>query len=132
MMTEARYCDDSPTRAGHGTTNLDDFGPETTVGRRGGRRTTARIAAALGGGLLALTLLAPAAGAKQDGQPVKATPNPFATGDLPGCFGNLNATFNHDSGIQDHGRDSKGPGYYFRNGQDFKEAREFTRALFCG
>jgi hypothetical protein len=44
----------------------------------------------------------------------------------------LNATFNHDSGIQDHGRDSKGPGYYFRNGQAFKEARDETRALFCG
>jgi hypothetical protein len=77
-------------------------------------------------------LLAPAAQATQEDVPVKATPNPLVTEDLPGCFGNLNATFNHDSGIQDHGRDSKGPGYYFRDGQAFKEARDFTRALFCG
>ena len=84
-----------------------------------------RLATTLGGALLATVLLVPAAQAKN-------TPNPFITPDLPGCFGNLNATFNHDSGIQAHGKDSKGPGYYFRDGQAFKEAREFTRALFCG
>lgn len=63
--------------------------------------------------------------------PVKATPNPFETTDLPGCYGNLNATINHDSGIQDHGKDSKGPGYYFRDGQTFQEMKDATRDQFC-
>ena len=96
-----------------------------------------RLATTLGTALLATMLLAPAAQAKN-------TPNPFVTDDLPGCFGNLNATFNHDSGIQEHGKDSKGPGYYFRpggpagdpstpgGGLDFKGAREYTRAVYCG
>ena len=64
--------------------------------------------------------------------PAKATPNPFVTPDLPGCFGNLNATINHDSGIQEHGRDSKGPGYTFRDGQAFQEARSDVWPIFCG
>lgn len=65
-------------------------------------------------------------------EPKKATPNPFVTPDLPGCFGNLNATINHDSGIQEHGRDSKGPGYTFRNGQEFQAARSELWPIFCG
>jgi hypothetical protein len=91
-----------------------------------------RLTTTLGSALLAMMLLAPAAQAAQGGEPVKATPNPLVTPDLPGCFGNLNAIFNHDSGIQDHGRDSKGAGYYFRDGQAFKAARDEARAIFCG
>jgi hypothetical protein len=81
-------------------------------------------------------LLVPAASAKN-------TPNPITTPDLPGCRGNINATFNHGSGIHEHGQDSKGPGYYFRPGgladdpstpgagQDFKAALAGARAEFC-
>ena len=109
MNTESQHCDD-----------------------RVGRRMTKRVAASVGGALLTLTLLAPAAGATQEEVPVKATPSPLETPDLPGCFGNLNATFNHDSGIQDHGRDSKGPGYFFRDGQLFQEIRGEVWPIFCG
>ena len=96
-----------------------------------------KLATTLGTALLATMLLAPAAQAKN-------TPNPFITDDLPGCRGNINATLNHDSGIQEHGKDSKGPGYYFRpggladdpstpgGGQDFKAAVTGVRAEFCG
>ena len=97
-----------------------------------------RLATTLGGALLATVLLVPAAQAAQENVPVKATPNPFAgelPSDLPGCFGNLNATFNHGSGLEDPNptaKDSKGPGWFFRDGQAFKEARESTRAEFCG
>ena len=66
------------------------------------------------------------------GEPNKATPDPTVTPDLPGCFGNLNATFNHGSGIQDHGRDSKGPGYTFRDGRLFQEIRGEVWPIFCG
>ena len=55
-----------------------------------------------GSALLATVLLVPAAQARN-------TPNPLITPDPPGCFGNLNATFNHESGIRAHGKDSKGP-----------------------
>lgn len=98
---------------------------------RVGRSMTKKVVSSLGGALFALTLLAPAAAAAE-GEPVKATPSPLETEDLPGCFGNLNATFNHDSGVQDHGRDSKGPGYFFRNGQEFQEARGIVWPIFCG
>lgn len=87
-----------------------------------------RLATTLGTALLATMLLAPAAQARN-------TPNPFETPGLPGCFGNLNATFNHDSGSEDPNptdKDSKGPGWFFRDGQAFKEAREFTRGMYCG
>ncbi len=77
-------------------------------------------------------LMIPAAQAAEGGEPVKATPNPITTPDLPGWRGNINATFNHDSGIQDHGRDSRGPGYFFRDGQEFKAALAGVRAAFCG
>jgi hypothetical protein len=89
---------------------------ETTMRRR--------LATTLVGALLATMLVVPAASAKN-------TPNPFTTPDLPGCRGNINATLNHDSGIHDHGKDSKGPGYYFRDGQDFKAALAGVRAAFC-
>lgn len=85
----------------------------------------------LGGALLATALLAGPANAA-GGDPVKATPDPFETPDLPGCYGNLNATFNHGSGVQEHGRDSKGPGWYFRDGQLFQEIKSETREVFCG
>ena len=93
---------------------------------------TRRAAAALGGAVLALTLLAPAAAAKPDDPPVKATPDPLTTPGLAGCHGNLNATFNHGSGIQDHGKDSKGPGYFFRDGQLFQEIRGQVWPSVCG
>lgn len=99
---------------------------------RAGRRMVRVIASSLGGAVLALTVLASAAGANNGNSPVKATPNPLETGDLPGCFGNLNATFNHGSGVQDHGNDSKGPGYFFRDGQLFQEARGEVWPIFCG
>ena len=87
-----------------------------------------RLATTLGGALLATMLVIPAAQAKN-------TPNPFITPDLPGCRGNINATLNHDSGIQEHGRDSKGPGYFipevFADGQEFKAALAGVRAEFC-
>ncbi len=91
-----------------------------------------RMLTVSGAMMAAMLLAAPVQAAPPDDTPVKATPDPFETADLPGCFGNLNATFNHDSGIQDHGRDSKGPGFYFRDGQAFKEARDATRQAFCG
>jgi hypothetical protein len=82
-----------------------------------------------------MMLLVPAAQAKN-------TPNPFITDDLPGCRGNINATINHDSGMQEHGNDSRGPGYYFRpggladdalvtTGAQFTEALAGVRADFC-
>jgi hypothetical protein len=86
------------------------------------------ISTALAAGLV----FASAGSASAGDGPVKATPNPFVTADLPGCFGNLNATINHDSGIQDHGRDSKGPGYTFRDGQFFQEIRGQVWPIFCG
>ncbi len=83
-----------------------------------------RLARTLVGALLATVLLVPAAQAKN-------TPNPFIADGLPGCKGNINATMNHDSGIHDHGKDSKGPGWYFRDGQAFKEARTGLWGAFC-
>jgi hypothetical protein len=86
--------------------------------------------------LLATMLLVPAARAKN-------TRNPSITDDLPGCRGNINATINHDSGMQEHGKDSRGPGWYFRpggpagdpstpgGGQDFKAALAGVRAAVC-
>ena len=76
---------------------------------------------------MATMLVIPAAQAKN-------TPNPFITPDLPGCRGNINATINHDSGNEDTNptdKDSKGPGYFFRNGQEFKAALAGVRAEFC-
>lgn len=96
-----------------------------------------RIATTLGVALLATMLVVPAAQASQEGVPVKNTPNPItAEVDLPGCRGNINATFNHDSSIQGHGRDSKGPGWFFNNevtghGQVFKAALAGARDFFC-
>lgn len=81
--------------------------------------------------LAAVTSVGFSAAASAEG-PAKATPNPLETPDLPGCHGNLNATFNHLSGIQDHGRDSKGPGYTFRDGQLFQEIRDEVWPNFCG
>ena len=91
-----------------------------------------RLAATLSCALLTTMLLVPAAHAAKGGVPAKATPDPITTPDLPGCRGNINATFNHLSGIQDHDRDSKGPGYYFRDGQTFKAELAGARADFCG
>ena len=91
-----------------------------------------RLKKAVASGLLSMAVLAPTAPALANGTPVKATPNPIVTPDLPGCHGNLNATFNHDSGIQEHGRASKGPGYYFRDGQLFQEVRNAVWPIFCG
>lgn len=105
--------------------------PELRIGRSD-RRTRTRLAVSLGGALVALTLLAPGAGAVPDAGPVKATPSPFETPGLPGCFGNLNATLNHGSGVQDHGRDSKGPGWFFRDGREFQEVRGELWPIFCG
>ena len=100
---------------------------------RAGRRKTRRIASALGGALLTTVMLIPATPAMAEDRPVKATPNPFvAEDDLPGCFGNLNATMNHDSGIQEHSRDSKGPGFYFRDGQLFQQVRGDFWPVICG
>lgn len=79
---------------------------------------------------LAGAVLVPASASA--GGPNKSTPNPMETPDLPGCHGNLNATFNHDSGVQDHGKDSKGPGYYFRDGKVFQEVRNEVWPIFCG
>lgn len=91
-----------------------------------------RLKKALASGLLTMGMLVPAAPAMAGGGPVKATPNPLITPDLPGCHGNLNATFNHDSGIQEHQRDSKGPGYFFRDGQLFQEIRNEIWPSICG
>jgi hypothetical protein len=97
-----------------------------------------RITATLTGVLLAMMLLVPAASAKN-------TPNPMETDDLPGCVGNINATFNHDSGMHAHGNDSRGPGYYFRpggladdgdplttTGGQFTAALAANRTEYCG
>ena len=81
--------------------------------------------------VLAGATLVPAAAARAEAPP-KATPDPLVTPDLPGCFGNLNATLNHDSGVQDHGRDSKGPGYTFRDGRLFQEIRGQFWPSVCG
>ena len=95
-----------------------------------------RITTTLTGVLLAMMLLVPAASAKN-------TPDPQTTPDLPGCRGNINATFNHESGMHAHGHDSRGPGYYFRpggladnplktTGSQFTEALAANRLAFCG
>jgi hypothetical protein len=94
------------------------------------RKTTMRrrLAITLGSALLAMMLVIPAASAKN-------TPNPFTTPDLPGCRGNVNATINHDSGGQNlnpSDKDSGGPGYFFRDGQEFKAALAGVRAEICG
>ena len=81
--------------------------------------------------VLAGATLVPVATAQAE-QPTKATPNPLVTPDLPGCFGNLNATLNHDSGVQEHGRDSKGPGYFFRDGRLFQQIRGGVWPSVCG
>ena len=85
------------------------------------------------GGVLmaaATAMLMTAAPAVAHGGPVKATPEPVEG--APGCHGKLNATFNHGSGIQEHGRDSKGPGFFFRDGQLFQEVRGEVWPIFCG
>jgi hypothetical protein len=71
-------------------------------------------------------LVVPAASAKN-------TPNPFITDDLPGCRGNVNATMNHGSTGDPNptDKDSKGPGYWFRDGQAFKAELAGARAEFC-
>jgi hypothetical protein len=84
------------------------------------------ISTALAAGLVFVSAGSASAG---DG-PVKATPEPVLG--EPGCHGKLNATFNHGSGIQDHGRDSKGPGYTFRDGRLFQEIRGEVWPIFCG
>ena len=84
------------------------------------------ISTALAAGLV----FASAGSASAGDGPVKATPDPVR--DLPGCHGKLNATINHDSGIQDHGKDSKGPGYTFRDGQLFQEIRGAFWPSVCG
>ena len=86
-----------------------------------------RLAITLGSALLATMLVIPAASAKN-------TPNPFETPNLPGCRGNINATINHDSGDNNGNpsdKDSSGPGYFFRDGQEFKAALAGVRAAFC-
>jgi hypothetical protein len=85
-----------------------------------------RITTTLTGVLLAMMLLVPAASAKN-------TPNPMETENLPGCRGNINATFNHQSEGDPNptDKDSKGPGYWFRDGQAFKAALAGARAEFC-
>ncbi len=93
------------------------------------RQDRRRLLAGVGVATLSILLAAPAAAADQ---PIKNTPNPIEETDLPGCHGNLNATFNHGSGIQPHGKDSKGPGYYFRDGQLFQEVRAEVWPIFCG
>ncbi len=92
------------------------------------RRVSRRWTTAVGTAFIALSLSAPSAGAS----PAKATPNPLETPDLAGCHGNLNATFNHNSGVQEHGKDSKGPGWYFRDGRLFQEVRSEVWPIFCG
>ena len=52
------------------------------------------------------------------------TPNPVGA---PGCNGNIVATFNHLSGTNDN--NSKGPGFFFRDGQDVKDAIAGARSL---
>ena len=93
------------------------------------RKSTMRtsLAITLGSALLATMLVIPAASAKN-------TPNPFETPNLPGCRGNINATINHDSGDNNGNpsdKDSSGPGYFFRDGQEFKAALAGVRAAFC-
>jgi hypothetical protein len=94
-----------------------------------------RITTMLTGALLAMMLLIPAAQAKN-------TPNPFPESAEPGCRGTVNATINHDSGMHEHGHDSRGPGYYFRpggladdplvtTGAQFREALAGVRAEVC-
>jgi hypothetical protein len=85
----------------------------------------------LASALAAATTIGFSATAFADG-PNKATPDPFETPDLPGCFGNLNATLNHGSSMQGHGKDSKGPGWFFRDGQAFQEIRSELWPEFCG
>jgi hypothetical protein len=53
------------------------------------------------------------------------TPNPIGA---PGCNGNIVATTNHASGTND--TNSKGPGFFFRDGQTVKAAIEGVRT-FC-
>jgi hypothetical protein len=95
-----------------------------------------RITTTLTGVLMAMMLLLPAASAKN-------TPNPINTPNLPGCVGNINATYNHLSGMHEHGKDSRGPGYYFRpggiaddplvtTGAQFTAALAGNRSSFCG
>lgn len=114
-------------------TALHMTGPTLPARRPADRGSRVRRAATIVTAVVASLMLGPVgqAHATQDDVPVKATPNPFEIEELPGCYGNLNATFNHDSGIHDHGRDSKGPGYYFRDGQVFQDVKNATREVFC-
>jgi hypothetical protein len=94
---------------------------------REGEHMRRRITTTLTGVLLAMMLLVPAASAKN-------TPNPFPESAEPGCRGTVNATINHDSGMHEHGHDSRGPGYYFRPGgladnPLVTTGRQFTAAL---
>jgi hypothetical protein len=104
---------------------------------REGEDMRRRIITTLTGVLLAMMLVIPAASAKN-------TPNPFPVSDEPGCLGTVNATINHDSGMHEHGNDSRGPGYYFRpgglaadddplttTGGQFTEALAGVRAEVC-
>jgi len=80
-----------------------------------------RLATVLSGALLATMLMVPAAQAD--------TPDPTTTPGLPGCDGNIVATFNHGSGQT--ANDSRGPGFFFRDGQVTKAAIADARAGFC-
>jgi hypothetical protein len=55
------------------------------------------------------------------------TPNPVGA---TGCNGNVVATANHNSGTT--ATNSRGPGFYFRDGQVVKGAIEGVRAEACG
>jgi len=54
------------------------------------------------------------------------TPNPIGA---PGCNGNIVATTNHNSGT--NADNSRGPGYFFRDGQAVKAAIEGVRDFAC-
>lgn len=57
------------------------------------------------------------------------TPQPTVEPGLPGCEGNILATFNHVSGTDE--TNSRGPGFWFRDGKVVTAEIAKARSRFC-
>lgn len=61
----------------------------------------------------------------------RGTPNPMVEPDLPGARGNIIATMNHGSGLNEFPEtDSRGIGYFFRDGATIRFELERVRTQY--